>query len=170
MKNIVGFPAIANEKAKILILGSMPSEASLQKRQYYGHNRNAFWPIMIELFCPARSGLNYQRRQQLLKTHHVAVWDVLQSCCRPGSLDANIEMATVKVNDFTLFFSQHRKIEQVFFNGAKAEAVFRKHILPDLPEKFNYLHYLRLPSTSPAHAAMTLQEKTQCWRDILQYL
>jgi len=169
MKNIVGFPPIENAKAKILILGSMPSEVSLLKQQYYGHNRNVFWPIMMKLFS-GRPNLDYYQRQQILTVQQVAVWDVLQCCQRQGSLDVNIEMASVKVNDFTTFFNQHRKIDTVFFNGTKAEAVYRKYVLSSLPEKYDYLHYHRLPSTSPAHAAMSLEEKTERWRYILQFL
>ncbi len=169
MKNIAGFPPIENAKAKILILGSMPSEVSLQKQQYYGHDRNAFWPIMMKLFS-GQTDMDYCQRQQILTGQQVAVWDVLQCCQRQGSLDANIEMASVRTNDFSTFFSQHRKIKAVFFNGVKAETMYRKQVLSSLPEKYEYLHYHRLPSTSPAHAAMSLEEKTERWRAILQFL
>jgi len=169
LSRIIGFPAIENAEAKILILGSMPSEVSLLKQQYYGHNRNAFWPIMMTLFSE-RIDWDYCQRQQILLVQQVAVWDVLQSCQRKGSLDTNIVMASVEVNDFITFFNQHRKIDTVFFNGAKAEAMYRKYVLSSLPEQYDYLHYHRLPSTSPAHAAMSLEEKTQRWRTILQFL
>ena len=168
MKSIVGFPPIVNKKAKVLILGSMPSEVSLQKQQYYGHDRNAFWPIMMELFS-GQPDADYQQRQQLLLAQQTAVWDVLQSCHRQGSLDANIKMASVKVNDFQTFFIKHSALRNVFFNGGMAEKVYKKYVLPGLGTDFAYLHYHRLPSTSPAYASMTLAEKANAWRMILRY-
>lgn len=167
--SIEGFAPIADDKAKILILGSMPSVVSLHKQQYYAHDRNTFWPIMMTLLS-ASPNAEYMRRQQTLQNNYIAVWDVLQSCNRQGSLDASIDMASVKVNDFDSFFDKHSAIGTVFFNGAKAEAVYRKHVLSSLPGKFDYLQYHRLPSTSPAHAAMSLQDKTEQWRYIVQYL
>ena len=169
MKSIVGFPPIVNKKAKVLILGSMPSEVSLQKQQYYGHDRNAFWPIMMELFS-GQADADYQQRQQLLVAQQTAVWDVLQSCHRQGSLDVNIKMASVKVNDFRTFFIKHSALRNVFFNGAMAEKVYNKYVRPGLGTDFAYLHYHRLPSTSPAYASMTLAEKTNAWRMILGIL
>ena len=69
MNSISGFPPIANKSAEILILGSMPSETSLLKHQYYGHPGNAFWPIMLSLFEHSTSvtKLSYQQRKQLLQ-------------------------------------------------------------------------------------------------------
>ncbi len=93
LKNISGFTAIAEESATVLILGSMPSEASLKKQQYYGHERNAFWPIILSLFASqsAHQILNYNKLKQLLIKNNIAVWDVLQSCYRHGSLDTAIK-------------------------------------------------------------------------------
>lgn len=167
MTVIDGFAPIVSASAKILILGSMPSPASLAKQQYYGHPRNAFWPVMGELIG-AGPELTYQRRRQILIAHRIAVWDVLQRCVRPGSADANIDMNTIEVNDFTEFFNRHRKIATVFFNGAAAANVFRKRVLPTFGQHFGYLQYRRLPSTSPAHAGMTLQQKIKAWEAILE--
>jgi hypoxanthine-DNA glycosylase len=165
VKNISGFTAIAEENATLLILGSMPSKTSLKKQQYYGHERNAFWPIMLSILTNQSPHQipSYNQRKQLLINNYIAVWDVLQSCFRQGSLDTAIKMDSIKTNDFYQFFSTHIAIKKVFFNGAKAETIFRKYVLPTMSEQFSYLHYCRLPSTSPAHAAMTLHQKTAIW-------
>ena len=167
MTIIEGFPPIVSKSARVLILGSMPSTASLARQQYYGHPRNAFWQVMGVL-VGAKPELDYQRRQQILIDHHIAVWDVLQSCIRPGSLDSNIAMDSIKVNDFIAFFSEYRGIEHVFFNGCAAERVFNKQVRPKLNDRFSYLAYQRLPSTSPAHAGMTLEQKINAWKVIKQ--
>lgn len=158
------FAAIENRHAEKLILGSMPSEASLQAQQYYAHARNAFWPIICTLFD--RQAETYAQRVELLLNQRIALWDVLQSCHRPGSLDAKIDMASIRVNDFNCFFSEHPGIKQVFFNGAMAEKIYTKYVMPELEKQFLYLQYHRLPSTSPAHAAMNRAQKLQAWQMI----
>ncbi|MFK5949542.1 MAG: DNA-deoxyinosine glycosylase [Methylococcales bacterium] len=167
MNSITGFLPIADKSAKILILGSMPSTASLTKQQYYAHPRNAFWPIMLALYNHSPE-LPYQQRKQLLIAKHIAVWDVLQSCCREGSLDSAIKVESIKINDFQLFFSQHPKLKTVCFNGSKAETVYKKQALPKILKDFTYLKYHKLPSTSPAYAAMSLQQKTIIWSNCLK--
>ena len=147
VKNISGFTAIAEENATLLILGSMPSEVSLKKQQYYGHERNAFWPIILSLLTNQSSHQtpSYELRKQLLIKNNIAVWDVLQSCYRQGSLDTAIKMDSIKTNDFYQFFSTYRAIKKVCFNGAKAETIYRKYVLPNIAGLFPYLHYCRLP-------------------------
>lgn len=162
---ISGFGPVADSMAQVLILGSMPSVASLHKQQYYGHRRNAFWPIMMRLFAESVDS-DYQQRKQILLVNHVAVWDVLQSCQRRGSLDANIDAESIKTNDFITFYREHKAIRQVFFNGGMAEKVYKQRVLPRLGDEFAYLEYRRLPSTSPAHAAMSLSQKCEAWRVI----
>ena len=109
----------------------MAGEASLKDRQYYAHPRNAFWRIMGELFGAGPS-LSYQERVAILQSVGVAVWDSLQTCVRPGSLDASITEEVA--NDFPALFAKHPNITQVFFNGSKAEKAFRRHALPALHE------------------------------------
>lgn len=169
MTSITGFAPIADKQANLLILGSMPSVTSLQKQQYYGHQRNAFWPIMLALLNQQGDAgdIAYVQRKQLLIENKVAVWDVLQSCYRSGSLDAAIKMDSIKVNDFHHFFSVQTKIKTVCFNGAKAETVYNKYVLPHIKQEFEYLNYIKLPSSSPAYAAMSLQEKIAVWTDKL---
>jgi hypoxanthine-DNA glycosylase len=162
-----GFAPIVSENARVLILGTMPGAASLQKQQYYGHPGNAFWPIMNALFAmPAE--LCYRERKERLSEQGIAVWDVLQGCKRPGSLDSNIDMSSIRINDFENFFADHHGIGLVFFNGAMAEKLYRKYCLPALSARFIYLQYRRLPSTSPAHASLNLAQKTEAWEIIKQ--
>lgn len=144
----------------------MPGVASLQKQQYYGHPRNAFWPIMGLLFG-ADPKLNYLQRTNILKAHKVAVWDVLQSCYRPGSLDANIRHDSININDFIDFFAAHPNIQKVFFNGKAAKNLFNKHVEPILAStRFDKLDYLCLPSTSPAFATLSFEQKLANWEII----
>ncbi len=156
---IFSFPPVARMDARVLILGSMPGQASLDAHQYYAHSRNLFWPIMAGLFG-VNTALPYSERLQILQDHHVALWDVLQSCVREGSLDSDIEGEVV--NDFVSFFREHALITHVFFNGAKAENVFRRYV-KDYPA---HLVLTRLPSTSPAHAALSFENKLAAWTQI----
>jgi double-stranded uracil-DNA glycosylase len=158
MSRVESFPPIASEKSRVLILGSMPGIASLKAGQYYAHPRNGFWRIMGELFG-AGPELPYDERVRRLDQAGVALWDSLQSCVRPGSLDASI--IEEDANDFATFFAKYPRIGHVYFNGAKAEATFRQHVLPTLPNDQHAL--VRLPSTSPAHAAMPFEIKVQAW-------
>lgn len=160
------FPPVARADARVLILGSMPGVASLQATQYYAHPRNAFWPIMAQLlgFAP---DADYPTRLAALQAAGVALWDVLGSCRREGSLDTAIERDSEVANDFPAFFATHPAIHQVFFNGSAAEAAFRRHVLGQLatPPVLT-----RLPSTSPAHAGRRLADKLTDWQVILQAL
>jgi TDG/mug DNA glycosylase family protein len=165
MHEISGFDPIAAPDARVLILGSMPSKVSKAKEQYYGHAKNAFWTIMGQLFG-ADPDLCYGLRKGILMTHRVAVWDVLKTCQRLSSLDGDIEMDSIVVNDFNEFFSRHEQIRHVFFNGMTAEKIYRKFILPALPERFAYLVYHRLPSTSPTNAALSQRQKLDAWQEI----
>ena len=169
MANIEGFPPIAEKSARVLVLGSMPSEASLKKQQYYGHPRNAFWFIMGELFgaCPDKE---YQQRKAILIEQDVAVWDVMKTCYRKGSLDADIDEASIFTNDFASFFTAHPSIRHVFFNGGAAERIYKKYILTTLGDQYDYIQYDRLPSTSPAHASISLEDKAGAWKLISDVL
>lgn len=164
-----GFPPIAAPDARILILGSMPGKRSLEKYQYYAHPRNSFWPIMRRLLS-ADAELNYNDRKNLLLTNKIAVWDVLKSCYRKGSLDADIDQSSVEPNHFRSFLTEQNNITHIFFNGAKAAQLFNKNVLNTLGEEHQNLGYIKLPSTSPAHAAMTMQQKLLTWQIIKQFL
>lgn len=166
MSRVSGFPPVVGRNPKILILGSMPGRASLDARQYYAQPRNAFWKIMGELF-DASPNLGYSARLDNLKRRRVALWDVLASCVRPGSLDAAIRADSVVVNDFARLFQEHRTIRRVYFNGGKAAELYRRHVLDSVQLVAPYLSHARLPSTSPAHAAMPYDEKLRQWSTLL---
>jgi hypoxanthine-DNA glycosylase len=161
------FPPIARKDAKVLILGSMPSETSLLKQEYYGHPRNSFWPIMGELFS-ALPELPYRQRKTILMEAKIAVWDVLKTCRRPGSMDSEIDMSSIETNNFYNFFVRYPLIRNIFFNGGKAESVFRKFIAPGLSNHSDYLQFQRLPSTSPAYASMNFEQKLSAWYVVKQ--
>ncbi len=144
----------------------MPGEASLRQRQYYAHPRNAFWPIMSVLTGVAETA-SYEERVAGLSARGIAVWDVLQSCERPGSLDASIREHTIAPNDFSLFFRRHPRLSLICFNGTKAEQCFRRYVLPGLVHAGSGLAFERLPSTSPAHASRSLEEKRAIWHAVL---
>ncbi len=158
----VGFPPVARNDAEVLILGSLPSRRSLQAHEYYAHPRNAFWNIMQALTGASGS---YAARCAALVANRIALWDVLAESVRPGSLDADIALDTARANDFNGFFSQHRQICRVYFNGRKAEQMFRRFVLLD--NAVAPLAFATLPSTSPAHAAMPFEEKLRRWRVVL---
>ncbi len=146
----------------MLILGSMPGKRSLEQHQYYAHPANAFWKIMGEL-AGANPCLPYEERLAVLQASGIALWDVLASCARDTSLDSHIRKEAA--NDFAAFFSRHPRITQVFFNGSKAEQSFKKFVLGK--QKLPPLEFMRLPSTSPAHAGMRYEEKLKMWREAI---
>jgi len=160
------FPPLAAGHAHTLILGSMPGRESLRRQQYYAHPRNAFWPIVSAVLeLPLQS--DYATRAAAFVARGFALWDVLESCEREGSLDASIDPASMVPNDFAAFFARHPKIDRVFFNGSAAETVFLRRVLPALPKDGAILPMRRLPSTSPAHAGMRFEAKLEAWRAIL---
>ena len=151
------------------MLGSMPGVASLQQQQYYAHPRNAFWPIMEELFAIDKNS-EYAERCSMLSSKKIALWDVLKACKREGSLDSRIDAYSELPNDFDRIFLAHQSINAVFFNGTTAERLYKKHILSSEFMQDQDLFYYRLPSTSPAYAAMTFGEKLEQWRRIFEHL
>jgi hypoxanthine-DNA glycosylase len=157
-----GFPPIARADARLLILGSLPGAESLRRQQYYAQPRNHFWRIMGAL-AGADPGLPYAERTQALLDRRIAVSDVCASAFREGSLDASIDPATVRPNDFAGFFAEHTRIRHVYCNGAAAAELYRKRVLPTLGPPWSALVPVRLPSTSPAHAAMNYEEKLARW-------
>ena len=115
MNRVSSFHPIADRSSRILVLGSMPGEASLKAGQYYAHPRNLFWQITASILgFDARA--QYERRLSALQCAHVALWDVFHSCVRIGSLDTAIEVKTETLNDFPAFFAEHPNITLVCFN------------------------------------------------------
>lgn len=162
--HIYSFPPIEDRKSRILILGTIPGHASLQALQYYAHPRNAFWKIIGKIlgFSPDNT---YETRISSMAAAGIALWDVLKSCTREGSLDSGIDNDTIMLNDFADFFSLHPHIRKVYFNGAKAENLYMRQIQPFLPDSSDR-EYIRLPSTSPANAAISFNDKLQAWKAI----
>jgi hypoxanthine-DNA glycosylase len=155
-----GLPPIIGDDARVLILGNMPSVISLGEQAYYANPRNAFWRIMGEI-CGFDASQPYNSRAAALMAHGIAVWDVLRSCRRVGSLDSAVEPDSMVANDFDQLFERHPQIARVFFNGVAAEKNFNRlvRVAPDL-------HYRRLPSTSPAQT-MRYADKLAAWREAI---
>lgn len=160
-----GFPPIHDRRAQVLILGSFPSQRSLRKHQYYAHPQNGFWPIMGGVLG-TRLEIPYAKRKRVLKKNRIALWDVIARARRPGSLDSSIISSSIEVNDFRRFFKTHPRIRLVCFNGGTAEALYKRLVLPALGNR--KLRYRRLPSTSPAHAALSRKRKLARWRAVLR--
>jgi hypoxanthine-DNA glycosylase len=158
-----GFPPIAGAGARVLVLGTLPSQASLAASQYYAHPQNAFWKIMAEI---AGASGDYETRQSALIAVGIAVWDVLASSVRPGSMDADIDMASAAPNDFDTLFKQYPGIRLVCFNGQKAEQLFTRLVEPSISH--DRYRTARLPSTSPAYASMSFEQKLSNWRGIIE--
>jgi hypoxanthine-DNA glycosylase len=157
-----GFAPIARHDARVLVLGSLPGQRSLQLAQYYGQPQNAFWRILADLTgVPAEA--DYAARVAGVLEQRIAVWDVVASAVRPGSLDADIDRRSVVANDFHAFFAVHARIERICCNGATAAALYRRLVLPQLASSLQRLPLRVLPSTSPAHASLSLAAKRSQW-------
>ncbi|HEU4620132.1 MAG TPA: DNA-deoxyinosine glycosylase [Gammaproteobacteria bacterium] len=161
-----GFPPIALPDAEVLILGSLPGRKSIEMQQYYAQPQNVFWRIMGAL-CGAGPELDYGARAHKLRASRIAVWDVLAAGERRGSLDSAIVTSTIVVNDFARFFKRHGRIGIICFNGRKAAELYRRWVTPTLPKSFAALEARHLPSTSPAHAGRSYEEKLALWREAL---
>jgi hypoxanthine-DNA glycosylase len=161
-----GFPPVAAADARVLILGSLPGAVSLARREYYAQPQNGFWRIMGAL-ADAGPDLPYAKRLARLVANRIALWDVCASGFRPGSLDAAIRRDSVTPNDFRGFLDLHPQVGLICFNGATAADLFRRLVSPRLSDRLREIRSVALPSTSPAHAAMRLEEKLMRWREAL---
>jgi hypoxanthine-DNA glycosylase len=165
----VGFPPVADVRARVLVLGSLPGRMSLQMREYYAQPYNAFWRIMSEL-TGADPKLAYPKRLAKLRARGLAVWDVLAAGEREGSLDSAIVPSTMQCNDFNAFFARHRKIRAICFNGNTAAGLYRRKVLPTLGPAWAALATQVLPSTSPAYASLRFEQKLERWSAVLRPL
>jgi hypoxanthine-DNA glycosylase len=165
----VGFPPIGDARARVLVLGSLPGRKSLEMQEYYAQPYNAFWRIMGALFG-AGPELVYAARLERLRTHGVAVWDVLQAGEREGSLDSAIVPASIVVNDFGAFFARHPRVRSICFNGRTAAGLYRRRVVPLLAPEWAAVETRVLPSTSPAYASLTLEQKLALWSAALGHL
>lgn len=162
---IQGLPPIVGDGPSVLLLGSMPSVQSITHGQYYAHPQNAFWPLVSELF-QFPLGKEYSENTEALKTKGVAVWDVLAACERKGSLDSAIISGTQVLNPIDQLLAKLPTIKVIGLNGSAAFSLFNKHQLPLLDE--DVYKIVKLPSTSPAYAAMNRQQKQQVWARLLE--
>ena len=156
---LYSFPPVIDGACRTLILGSMPGVESLRRRRYYAHPRNAFWPIMADLLNEPLAD-DYEERTAMLIRHRIALWDVVGSCMREGSLDQNIREAVP--NDFGRLFDEYPRLTRIFCNGAKAFQLFNRYA-----EAPPGISCTRLPSTSPAHA-VSFERKLEAWREVVR--
>jgi len=153
------FEPIINENCRILILGTIPSEESMRKRERYGHKTNQFWRLLFTLFEKPLPE-NYEEKNAILAANNIAIWDVLQSCEGIGSLDSNIKNEIP--NDFETLYKTHPQIKYVFFTGTKAAEFYKKYVGFD-----DKRTYTTLPSPSAANARMTFAQKLEKWQSLL---
>jgi len=152
-----GLAPVADRHARLLVLGSFPSEASLAAQQYYAHPRNHFWPILSALWQEDLRALPYAERMASVRRHGLAIWDVYASCRREGSLDSAIEQA--RHNDLAGLRAQAPALRAIAHNGGESARSMRITRTLGLP-----VH--RLPSTSPANASWSFERKLAAWRTV----
>ena len=153
------FDPVFDAESKILILGSFPSVKSRENNFFYGHPQNRFWKVManvLEWEVPT----TIEEKREMLLENHVAVWDVIASCSIVGSSDTSIK--DVVVNDFSRIL-ENSKVERVYVNGGKAYELYHKYA-----EKVTGIKAVKLPSTSPANAAWSLEKLTKTWKEIIE--
>ena len=170
-----GFAPVGCAQPKVLVLGSLPGLASIKVQQYYGHPRNQFWPI-IEAITGEQHD-TYIDHVASLDHYGIMLWDVVHSAHRQGSLDSNIERPGLRVNDFS-FVVNSTCLELIAFNGAAAEKLFKSHVLDagslkglmsdQLPAQLPAM--LRMPSTSPANASQSFEQKLSKWKLLSRYV
>ncbi len=166
---VTSFPPQVGAGCRLLVLGTAPSRRSLEMQQSYAHPHNLFWPFMGELYG-AGPGLAYAERIARLHAHGVGIWDVLESCERPGSLDSSIRVASERPNDLEALLDAHPTIVALALNGAKALQVYQRRIAPRIAAtRRAYLVLLALPSTSPANASIPRDIKLARWRELLRW-
>lgn len=162
-RSISSFQPIIDKRSRIIILGSIPGVESLKLQEYYGNSRNHFWRIVYALYDQEPSEA-YDERVQFLKDRKIALWDVISSCFREGSLDSNIKEE--RVNNFKDLFVKYPNVDTIFFNGAKAFDTFKKLIGFN---EFVGMTYHKLTSSSPANTK-PYGEKLSQWSIILNYI
>ena len=162
---LTGLPPLVDERSRVLVLGSFPSEMSLAKHEYYGNPQNHFWPVMEALLGIDRSA-PYDERTSRLLAQGVAVWDVIAECAREGSGDDRIEHAAA--NPIVSLLADHPHIRHVAFNGGTAHATARA-LSPELFFRSG-VSCERLPSTSPRNARMRLADKVAVWSKLRNWL
>jgi hypoxanthine-DNA glycosylase len=161
---VASFPPQVGAGCRVLVLGTAPSLRSLELRQSYAHPQNLFWPFMGVLY-DAGPELPYGERIARLHRNGVGIWDVLETCERPGSLDSAIRAESEVPNDIPALLERYHTIGVLALNGSKALQVYRRRIEPAIaPARRDALVVLALPSTSPANASIPRAQKLERWR------
>ena len=161
MTRKAGFPAIVDANIRVLILGSLPGEASLAVQQYYGNPRNAFWRLMEGVLDTPLVRLTYEDRLAALLSRGVGLWDVIAQAERPGSLDAAIRDPAA--NDLAALIDTLPNLRAVAFNGGTAAKLGGRLVGERIAT-------LALPSSSPAHAARSFAQKAELWNGLRAFL
>lgn len=159
------FAPVHDARARVLILGSLPGKRSIAEQGYYAHPRNAFWPIMTDILG-LESPLDYAARLAALRAAGIALWDVVAAAERPGSLDSAIVKETVDYNPIPALIAQCPELQLIAFNGGAAAELFAR-AERQWGVSLAHLERVRLPSTSPANAALSLDNKRRQWHDAL---
>jgi methylated-DNA-[protein]-cysteine S-methyltransferase len=160
---IRSFAPIIDKISRVLILGTMPGPESLRKRQYYANPANQFWKIIYRILDEQEAPpSDYWERIKFLKKNGIALWDVLETCEREGASDSKIKNGTP--NDFRTLLRRSPNLKSILFNGRQAEHYFKKFACPE------GMKCIGLPSTSPANARMSLDEKISCWSVVKDFL
>ena len=152
------FAPIYDERSRVLILGSFPSVKSREQAFFYGHPQNRFWKVIAAVTGQAVP-VTIEQKRTLLLNNGIAVWDVIGSCEIVGSSDSSIR--NVKVNDLSEIIAAAPEI-RIFANGTKAHELYQKYIFPK-----NGREAVKLPSTSPANAAWSLEKLCETWKRML---
>ncbi|AFS78459.1 uracil-DNA glycosylase-like protein [Gottschalkia acidurici 9a] len=163
MNNIKSLRPIVNDTSKVLILGSIPGKESLEKQKYYANPRNSFWKIIFSLY-DLNVEEHYNKKIEFLQEKNIAIWDVIKTCDRRGSLDSNIK--NEEANDFSTLFKYYPNIRFVLFNGAKSYDVFSKQVGFDISSNITFR---KLNSSSPANT-IPFEVKLNEWKVIKEYL
>ena len=161
---IRSFPPIINSETEILIVGTMPSVKSLEAQQYYAHPRNAFWKIIAALYHQGAEFADFQEKKACLLANRLGLWDSLQLCLLDPSENELIETADSFANDFNTLLAKHPAVRRLQFNGQPAFKFFKKYHAPLLLRTEYYI----LPSTSPANASYSLDDKIRIWAPYLK--
>jgi len=162
--SVESFPPQVGADCRVLVLGTVPSLRSLAMRQSYAHPHNLFWPFMGQLY-DAGPERPYAERIARLQAAGVGIWDVLERCERPGSLDSSIVPGSEVANDIPALLRRYPTIRALALNGAKAHQVFLRRIAPAIEApRLAELAILALPSTSPANASIPRETKLARWR------
>jgi TDG/mug DNA glycosylase family protein len=160
------FAPFVDTRARILILGTLPGEESLRLQRYYGNPRNLFWRVLADVFAEPHV-VEYEQQKALLKRNRIALWDVLHSAERIGSLDSAIRNPVP--NDIAKLLLDYPRLRTIAFNGLRAQSLFRQFIAATLTVPPDKLRLSALPSTSPtpSRKAVTYQEKVAQWAAFL---